>query len=556
MSDFYASPNTLVLQHKALPDDFPEALPTYDRSGWCTMEQAAASLASVDGGSLYEIGRGKVFLSANERLRPEQMAAKFRDESKIAFVGKGDRDVVAQQYKRLYERVTGWEAAQKGVFSQVADNFVLYVCGGPFAATILFGLVAIASMACSIWFFTMGRMQDPIIPEVLGLGVFTWFIIGSLALRRYWRWMVSSRCSTSSTRVHISTQNPAPNSSSAPGPNLRSQALLSSSDATLKPTPGVWRGYVCGVWTGDEYKLTAEGERTKVEQQRGRATLFHLQKPWYMENSSDGKGLLRDGRQMGARLVDAFHISLPASVRRGHDVGWSWHSGDLSGKEGQGTSEPKEANGPSSIAAVTKDRAAQPAQTAGPVRHDLCYADARERGAMISTEDHLRDVAGCLTIRQGSHGLCACVPGMPIGLINVSRCGETTVCVPASCVCGIPCLPGMYFYEGDGEWREPTPATGEEFRIVHLGDGTSAFFHFPGTNLWYPFQCATVNPAQRPQVIWTPLMADSRHDAAPPTPVPQMLHRQQSQASDAKAERAQIDHDLGQAQGRRGLVDA
>ena len=34
MTYLYATPNTLVLQHKKLPPTFPKEQPTYERSGW------------------------------------------------------------------------------------------------------------------------------------------------------------------------------------------------------------------------------------------------------------------------------------------------------------------------------------------------------------------------------------------------------------------------------------------------------------------------------------------------------------------------------------------
>jgi len=44
MGSLYASPRTLVLQHKQLPVGFPADQPTYDQSGWCNFEQAVARL--------------------------------------------------------------------------------------------------------------------------------------------------------------------------------------------------------------------------------------------------------------------------------------------------------------------------------------------------------------------------------------------------------------------------------------------------------------------------------------------------------------------------------
>ena len=44
MGSLYASPRTLVVQHKRLPAGFDPKQPTYDQSGWCNFEQAVAWL--------------------------------------------------------------------------------------------------------------------------------------------------------------------------------------------------------------------------------------------------------------------------------------------------------------------------------------------------------------------------------------------------------------------------------------------------------------------------------------------------------------------------------
>lgn len=96
MNYLYATPNSLVLQQKSLPDDFDPRQPTYDQSGWCTMEAAAAGLQTEGGGSRYEIGRGWSRLYASDRKTPKEMAAIFADESRTTFVGKADREQVAK----------------------------------------------------------------------------------------------------------------------------------------------------------------------------------------------------------------------------------------------------------------------------------------------------------------------------------------------------------------------------------------------------------------------------------------------------------------------------
>lgn len=136
MTCLYASPNTSVLQHKRLPtaDDAtgftpvpitfpadPEGVADYEHSGWCTMENAAASLSTVSGGTLYVLGEGKAVLHEDQRRTPEQMTAIFADFSRTRFLGKADRESVSLMYKDFHQSVLAFD--EKNVPNQqVACN--------------------------------------------------------------------------------------------------------------------------------------------------------------------------------------------------------------------------------------------------------------------------------------------------------------------------------------------------------------------------------------------------------------------------------------------------
>jgi hypothetical protein len=167
MSNLYATPHTLVMQHKALPADFDfEHFPNYDQSGWChppstlapytlilhrppsphplhrcQMEQGASSLATEGGaasGSLYEIPHGYalgwtsarqsrngwVNLTASERKTPEEMADIFSDKKRTTFVGNADRELVAEMYQKLHEKVLQVDRAMKPVLVRLSDALV------------------------------------------------------------------------------------------------------------------------------------------------------------------------------------------------------------------------------------------------------------------------------------------------------------------------------------------------------------------------------------------------------------------------------------------------
>ena len=124
MTRLYASPLTCVLQHKRLPADFPNSQPTYELSGWCTMEQAAASLATESGGTLHDLGVGWVRLTRGKRRSPSEMAAIFADEGRTRFVGKADRATVAQMYAELHALVAEFDERTMPMCVRALDRLV------------------------------------------------------------------------------------------------------------------------------------------------------------------------------------------------------------------------------------------------------------------------------------------------------------------------------------------------------------------------------------------------------------------------------------------------
>ena len=112
MGSLYASPRTLVLQHKQLPANFPAEQPTYDQSGWCNFEQAVARLLcdERDGGAKIlqiplEADTTRVASVSYTRPTLAEMDALFQDESRTRFQGRADRETVAQLYRSFAEHV-------------------------------------------------------------------------------------------------------------------------------------------------------------------------------------------------------------------------------------------------------------------------------------------------------------------------------------------------------------------------------------------------------------------------------------------------------------------
>ena len=108
MAYLYASPNTLVLQQKALPDQSPGMPPLtpYDVSGWCRFEQAVSGLASEGVSKLLVLGVDSRPRAATERPPPDEMSAFFADEARAYFFGAADREAVSEMYRDFYTILT------------------------------------------------------------------------------------------------------------------------------------------------------------------------------------------------------------------------------------------------------------------------------------------------------------------------------------------------------------------------------------------------------------------------------------------------------------------
>ena len=149
MANAYASPRTIVLQHKLLPFDFPSDQPTYEASGWCTMEQAAACL--MMDAQVYELGRG--WVRRPGKRKPEEMRKMFSDEKRTRFVGRADREKVADMYDELYSRVRRFDAVNVPCVTRLADRIVssmpFSVEIGALLLTIYFGGAAAAAYLIS-----------------------------------------------------------------------------------------------------------------------------------------------------------------------------------------------------------------------------------------------------------------------------------------------------------------------------------------------------------------------------------------------------------------------
>ena len=138
MSNMYASPRVLVLQHKRMPpnleaeldkhggvppDDRPDLRPyagEHCRSGWCTSETACTLLLTEGGGHAYELGIGPVPVRGGVLPSFWQMAKLFYHES-TRFGNPKDQEGVTKSYLELREKVVAFEDA-KGTLVRNADD--------------------------------------------------------------------------------------------------------------------------------------------------------------------------------------------------------------------------------------------------------------------------------------------------------------------------------------------------------------------------------------------------------------------------------------------------
>ena len=315
MSDVYATPDTTVLQQKQLPADFPSHLPSYDRSGWCTMEQATASLATEEGGSLSKIGHGHVQLSANDRRRPEQMAHLFADEDRTVFVGKGDREAVAKMYAQLYRRVVKHEKAVRGNLGMSADVLALGIYGNnQFVMTLAGVLGTITWGGLAMWWADRAFLLVFLLSVVWIINVF--LCAPARVLIDYWSWILRFDCSTAA----------------APTPGQNEPAAVQLKN-------GLWHGYTCGVYNGQDIRITSVGVHNgvdccwRVEYLRGRWLTWR----WFLEfipgvgkvtRNFERLGpttLQEDGGRRRCTIVDDITIVWPNGYFSGSDLSWRFH---------------------------------------------------------------------------------------------------------------------------------------------------------------------------------------------------------------------------------------
>ena len=130
MNSTYATPRTLVLQHRRTPTR-PEQEQgqgkrrplTYDESGWCTVEQSLASLAASARCVVrhHELGKGWVAWEYS-KLTPAEMRELL--ETKRFQNDNVDRTFVCQLYTELYEKVQQFDAANTPWLVARADALV------------------------------------------------------------------------------------------------------------------------------------------------------------------------------------------------------------------------------------------------------------------------------------------------------------------------------------------------------------------------------------------------------------------------------------------------
>jgi hypothetical protein len=134
MTCLYASPLTIVIQHRQLP---PAPMlgwdsRSYGRSGWCNMEQASAFLMAEGGIKLYELDglgltprRLRPF-ERQQQYTPEAMSDFFlaEDPARCDFFGRSDRVMVANMYKEFFEKMAAFDQQHQRCLAQVANRFV------------------------------------------------------------------------------------------------------------------------------------------------------------------------------------------------------------------------------------------------------------------------------------------------------------------------------------------------------------------------------------------------------------------------------------------------
>jgi len=168
MGHFYADPFVLVLRHKALPPGHPAR--AYDDSGWPVFETACASLATAHGGALHDLQHGREWLRSANRRSPEEMASLIRDESRITFTGKGDRETVARMYEDFYNEVVDFDARNTPALIQGADAVV---SGGRKSVALIVVFLVVLPVAFCVPMLATDRCISSHAVGVLTLAIFS-----------------------------------------------------------------------------------------------------------------------------------------------------------------------------------------------------------------------------------------------------------------------------------------------------------------------------------------------------------------------------------------------
>ena len=149
MMCLYASPLTVIIQHKDLPTSPNQGYdkPPYEKSGWCNMEQASATLATEVGSKIIRIGSQGVSRVCLDPLQPrptpEKMTQFFQDHAQCNFFNPADRTDVARMYEDFYVKMIKFDTKYKPWIAYVGDwvmeriyTYTLHVFGNaPRAAT-------------------------------------------------------------------------------------------------------------------------------------------------------------------------------------------------------------------------------------------------------------------------------------------------------------------------------------------------------------------------------------------------------------------------------------
>ena len=123
MNSAFATPRTLVLQHRLMPHHIDEGTLTYEQSGWCCVEQALASLAASARCRVrhHDLGLGWVAWEY-VKLKPADMRRML--QKKTFQNGSVDADLVGRLYEELYEKVRCFDAANTPWLCAWSDHII------------------------------------------------------------------------------------------------------------------------------------------------------------------------------------------------------------------------------------------------------------------------------------------------------------------------------------------------------------------------------------------------------------------------------------------------